>query len=305
VKRTTMFAASAVCIAFLLNTAGASAYAGENGGKAAKIFSGAAAGISAQKYYLAKKPAGKDFDVSELSGYLGKPDGSRVFYSDYTTGVGNDTPTKKFWTDVHMRDYGVVAAARFSAIPRGEFEVGYGQKSIHTDPCVEYNYPPGGVNSSGPIGFAKVESHPFHFKFTDKITEPLKLWFGFDQESLKLLKQSVAVKIYTLGAKRTGKKIDLSAFVSKYAQDAKYHSQNTLPRNTNIETNLTYKPRRGVKIYFKAGMFTHGLPVGGGAYSGVGGQFVFSYLAPFSEGFDKLYSEKYGYFTIGASYDLR
>jgi hypothetical protein len=299
-KRMILLIALIMCSVFFISGVASTATEQSNDKVAvAKIFTGAGVGISEQKYYLAKKPGGSNFEVSDSSFYVGKAEGTRFYYSDYKTGVGYDTPTRKFRTDIHTRDYGMTVSARFSRIPAGVFETGFGRKSIHTDPSVEYLFPPNGASSSGRIGFTDVQSHPFHFKYTHKISEPWKIWFGFDQESVKMVtsfEQSVSTKIYTLGTKREAKKFDMSASVAKYSSDK-------APQNTNLEAEAVYKPWKGLKLFFKAGMFTNGVPVAGGVYSGAGGQFIFSYLND-PQSFNKIFSEKFGYFTLGASYDL-
>ena len=252
------------------------------------------AGVSQQYYNLVDEPTGKDFDTNVTSIYIGNPAGTRLYTNYYDTKMSNDGATRKFSTKVQADNYGMMFGVRSAKLKGQALTIGFAKKEIKTDRIREYVYQGACQPCVNIIDYAEVESHPFHLGYARDLGGSWNVGLDYDFEKIKatpLTSLMVSTKSYTLKADRTGRKFDLGGSVTKIASDR-------APDNMNLNFKVAYKPHKNVKVLFTAGMFTDGLPAGGGVFSDVGGQFIIPYLNGETE-YERIYSEKFAYFSLG------
>jgi len=261
---------------------------------AVKAVSEAGAGGSHQRWFLVEKPAGKDTDILDSSWYVGKKDGTRLFLNDINTEIRSESPSRRFTAKFSYRNYGFVLGAKFRALPGGVFTIGHARKVIHNDPFIEY------INGvPNPMRYEEVRSQPFHLGYRQRAGRAWSAGVSYDGETVHAIPinpRKVATRIYTIDVERETARTEVDAIYSKL-------STGGASQNSNIELRYAYKPHRAAKIYFGAGMFTRGIPTGGGAFSAIGGQLIIPYLNG-QEGLDRIFTGKFAYFTLGADVDL-
>ncbi len=263
------------------------------------------AGISSEDYFLGREPENFDYEINKRMFWIGGKNGTRFFSSRTETGIVKDASIKKFATTIRMDEYGLKAGWRLGAMNNQSFAVGYGRKDIDPSDYIEYSYSDyckanhAGGPCASPLGLSGIHSNPVYF---DYLYDMRGLWhvsLSYIHEKIHLETNaglSVAADVFTLSGGREWTRFALDFSLTKQVSDL-------APDNTNLEMKLAYEPVRHIEISLLAGAYFNGLPAGGRSFSDLGERFVFNYLAGDS-GFDKLYSEKFGYFALGVTLSL-
>ena len=265
-----------------------------------EFFSRIDAGVTQEWYYLADKPATLDYDINKRGVYIGSREGSRLYLAKTDTGIAKDSETTKFSTSVHMDEFGVALAGKFAALPRQTLSLTFADKQINLDPYKKYNYRDGVHVSTEKPGHADVGSRPVGLSWSYDMPNPWTVGAGYTSERVELdtsSKPSVSFKIYSFRARAAWEKTAFEGSFSKIVSGEG-------PDNANLELRGAYRPRRHLELFLTVGFYSDGLPAAGGAFSDLGGQFIFDYLGDVS-GTEKMYTERFGYFSIGATFTLK
>jgi len=281
------------------------------GEKVTGFLNGLDAGVSRSRHFVPREQEYFSYDIETTSFFLGRNHGSRIVWSKNYSSIEKDSPAKKWKAPMEMSETGVYFGARFAALPGHSFAVGAAEKELNMPTYKRYIYG-GTLCQPNPCielpGHLDVHSNPFYF---DYYYDPAGPWnFGLSAASEKLKLDSgdnlrMKSRRFNLTAGRSWGKASAEFSLSRYRPSGSSPLfTRSLPDNTNIELRIGYKPVKHVKLMLTAGMYTNGLPSAGGPFTDIGGLYTFDYLTGEAD-IDKLYSEKLGYYSLGAEITLR
>lgn len=250
---------------------------------------------SHQNYFLGKSITGYDYDFNKNSIRVGGKNGTGYYSEETTSTLSKSSRASSFTAAVRSAETGYSAGMRFGDYKKHAIRFGKSSKEVTLDPYIKTIYQGDCQPCELKLGQANISSESKFFAHTYDIN---KTWsFDTEYESEKnlldtLAGKSIKTKIFTVGL---GRKTTKSTFKASLAS----YKSSSLPGNKHIHLYYERTIKGKFSAFAETGIFSHGLPVASGPFSDLGDRFAFNYLGGESRDFNSLYSEKFGYYSIG------
>lgn len=250
---------------------------------------------SHQNYFLGKSISGYSYDFNKDSLHIGGKNGTGYYRSETTSTLEKSSRASSFTAAVRSVETGYSAGMRFGDYKKHAVRFGESSKEVTLDPYIKTIYQGDCQPCELQLSAAGLSSKSKFFAYSYAINKAWTLDAGYETEKNlldTLARKSLNTKILTFGMGRKTKKSNFKLSLSEY-------KSSSLPNNKHINMYFERAIKGRFSAFAETGIFSRGLPAASGPFSDLGDRFAFNYLAGESRDFTSLYSEKFGYYSIG------
>ena len=269
------------------------------------------AGLLYDSFYTGKQHESFDFQRDVTGFYIGSKNSTRAYWSEVTTDVTEDTWHHKSLVRYDQRRGGVFLETRFSSLPRHRFGIGFEHKSSPETSFTRVSYmgdcgDKGGCNM--PLGFNEVDSNSTAFSYRYDFPGPWQAGFSIQNERMVYRQSTRSFVLRTGGlsfdTRWRRNRWNVGLGIARLSPKNNSDYQNSIPDNTHVELDIDYRPVKHVTVGLRAGYYSKGMPTAGGDFTEIGQKLAIPYLTG-DDPFEKLYTQKFGYYVLGVNISLK
>jgi len=272
-------------------------------------------GVIYNEYFTGKDHESFSFDTDTKGFYIGNRNSTHFYWQRTETSVTEDTWHHKSVVPYETQDYGFYIEGRVSRLPRHRFGLGVSHRQLPESRYWRTSYQglcgaKGGCNVCGAGGcaFNEVVSNAVEIAYEYDFSGPWEAGLSWSTEKLDYrqptacfpLRTSVVSLFGRRDWKRFSARLDFARLSAR--NDGDY--TNSIGNNNHFKLGIEYRPVSHVAVLMDAGLYTRGMPTAGGDFSEIGQKLAIPYLTG-DDPFEKLYDERFGYYSLGVRISLK